>query len=230
MTPDFSLQLKMIETRLNIQPRISGVFITHAHVGHYMGLLEFGLEIMNTKNIPIYVMPKMKIFLEENAPFTQLIELNNIKLKIIEENITFDLNKNISIRPFEVPHRNEYSETVGFEIKSKNISLVYISDIDAWDQWDMDINDLIRSNDIVLLDGTFYNDAELLGRNMQAVPHPFIQDSLQQISLLEKEDRKKVYFTHLNHTNPVIKISSLERKEIIKMGCHVAEDGMVFTL
>ena len=230
ITPDFSYQLRMIETILNKKPNISGIFITHAHMGHYMGLMELGLEVLNTQKIPVYVMAKMKSFLEENAPFTQLIELNNIQLQKLAEDASIQLNRNLSITPFLVPHRNEFSETVGFKIQSVNKSILYIPDIDSWDTWDLDINNLICRNDILLLDGTFFNNEELLDRNLQNVPHPFLKESMQKISLLDDVDRDKVYFTHLNHSNPVIQKSSLERSEIINQGCHVAEDGMLFAL
>ena len=230
ITPDFAYQLNMIETRLNRQPHICGIFISHAHMGHYIGLMELGLEVMNTNLIPVYVMPKMKSFLQENAPFTQLINLKNIKLRQMTENVLIQLNDSINITPFEVPHRNEYSETIGFRIKSSDRSILYISDIDSWDTWDVDINDMIRSNDLLFLDGTFFSDIELPIRNMQDVPHPYIKESLQKFSLLEEVDRDKVYFTHLNHSNPVIKQSSVERLTTINQGCHIAEDGMVFSL
>jgi pyrroloquinoline quinone biosynthesis protein B len=220
----------MIETLLNKKANICGIFITHAHMGHYMGLMELGLEVLNTQKMPVYVMAKMKSFLEENAPFTQLVEQNNIQLQKMEEDASIKLNKNINITPFLVPHRNEFSETVGFNIQSVNKSILYIPDIDSWDTWDLDINDLIRRNDILLLDGTFYNNEELPGRNLQDVPHPFIKESLQKFSLLEEVDRDKVYFTHLNHSNPVIQISSLERSMVYEKGCHIAEDGMLFAL
>ena len=107
-----------------------------------------------------------------------MIKLNNIKLHVIEENVAVHLNENISITPFQVPHRNEFSETVGFLIQSPDKSLLYIPDIDSWNQWDEDINELIRNNDILLLDGTFFSNSELSGRNVRDVPHPFIQNSL----------------------------------------------------
>ena len=86
ITPDFKYQLQLIERHINEKPRISGICITHAHLGHYMGLLELGLEVMNTNDIPVYVMPRMKSFLENNAPFTQLLELNNIRLLALQDN------------------------------------------------------------------------------------------------------------------------------------------------
>ena len=87
MTPDFSYQFRMLETTLNGYPNISGIFISHAHMGHYIGLLDLGLEVMNANQIPVYVMEKMKSFLEDNAPFKQLVELNNIVLKQMEKNM-----------------------------------------------------------------------------------------------------------------------------------------------
>jgi len=230
ITPDFSLQLNMIQNQSSNTMEIAGIFITHAHIGHYTGLLELGLEVMHTRNIPVYVMPKMKYFLEENAPFTQLIELHNIELVEIKADIALPLNDSISVTPFLVPHRNELSETVGFRIESENTSLIYISDIDSWDDWDVDINHIIRSNDILLLDGTFFSSDELENRNMHEIPHPFIKDSLDRFSLLDRVDRGKVYFTHFNHTNPVIKGSGKELLEVEKHGCQLAKDGMTFLI
>ena len=230
ITSDFSYQLRMIETELNGAPRISGIFISHAHMGHYMGLMELGLEVMNTHAIPVYVMGKMKSFLEENAPFTQLIKLNNIKLELIEESAAVQLNEKISIMPFLVPHRNEFSETVGYSIQSARKKVLYISDIDAWNDWEMDINKMIKKHDIAFLDGTFYDKNELKSRNIKDVPHPSIKESIKRFSPLVSIDRKKVNFTHLNHTNKVLRQNSDERNEITSLGFQIASDGMVCSM
>ena len=230
ITPDFRYQLKMIDTKLNGMPHISGIFISHAHMGHYMGLIELGLEVMNTHAIPVYVMGKMKSFLEENAPFTQLIKLNNIKLELIEESAAVQLNENISITPFLVPHRNEFSETVGYSIQSARKKVLYIPDIDAWDDWEVDINKMIKKHDIAFLDGTFYDKTELNRRNIEDVPHPSIKESIKRFSSLVAIDRKKVNFTHLNHTNKVLRQNSEEKNEIIAQGFQVASDGMVYSM
>ena len=229
ITPDFKQQMKMLEeySPAHRIPAIAGIFITHAHMGHYMGLIELGLEVMNTHAIPVYVMGKMKSFLEENAPFTQLIKLNNIKLELIEESAAVQLNENISITPFLVPHRNEFSETVGYSIQSAQKKVLYISDIDAWNDWEMDINKMIKKHDIAFLDGTFYDKTELNRRNIEDVPHPSIKESIKRFSPLGAIDRKKVNFTHLNHTNKVLRQNSKERNAIIAQGFQVASDGMV---
>jgi pyrroloquinoline quinone biosynthesis protein B len=230
ITPDFKYQLQLIEHHINEKPRISGICITHAHLGHYMGLLDLGLEVMNTNEIPVYVMPKMKSFLENNAPFTQLLELNNIHLFIIQENYPIDIFKDVKIIPFRVPHRNEYSETVGYRIQTSRHSVLYIPDIDSWDGWDTDINELIKESDIALLDGTFYDKTELKNRDVSAIPHPSIRESINFFSALDKMDRKKVNFTHLNHTNNVLREGSKERKDVIQQGFQIAYDGMAITI
>ena len=202
VTPDLFNQLQLLRDHgklINGFESISGVFITHAHIGHYTGLLEFGLEVMDLKNIPVYVMPKMKQFLEKNAPFSQLVINNNIILHELKENIPFNLGNNISIVPFQVPHRNELSETVGFTI-------------------------------IAILDGTFYEKKELRNRNIKYIPHPTIQESMNLFSTLEKMQRRKVYFTHLNHTNNVLRIGSDERNNVLDQGYKIAEEGMIFEI
>ena len=127
-----------------------------------------------------------------------------------------------------MPHRNEFSETVGYKVNLDNNTLIYIPDIDSWEKWDGNMIDLVKNNDVAILEGTFYDGNELEDRKIEDIPHPCIKDSLKIFSLLEVVDRKKVYFTHLNHTNPVIQSSSSERLELLSHGYNVAEDGMVF--
>ena len=230
ITPDLKYQLQMIESEINSCPHISGICITHAHFGHYMGLLELGLEVMNTYATPVYVMPKMKSFLESNAPFTQLLELNNISLLSIKENHLIEMGNNVSIIPIQVPHRNEFSETVGYKIQSSNKSVLYIPDIDSWHEWDIDINEMVKENDLSLLDGTFYDKTELNNRDIRDIPHPSIKESIKQLSSLDDIDKNKVNFTHLNHTNNVLRIDSDERKELIDQGFKIASDGMLISI
>jgi len=44
--------------------KLEGVFLTHAHIGHYAGLMFFGHEAMGASNIPVYAMPKMTSYLK----------------------------------------------------------------------------------------------------------------------------------------------------------------------
>ena len=129
-----------------------------------------------------------------------------------------------------MPHRNEYSETVGYRIRSNHRSILYIPDIDSWDGCDLDFNKLIKENDIAFLDGTFYDKTELAHRDVGTIPHPSIRESIKYFSTLDKMDRKKVYFTHMNHTNNVLQDSSVEFANVIKYGFQIASDGMTVSI
>ena len=229
ITPDFRDQIQIINDKVNrIIP--DGIFITHAHSGHYTGLLELGREVMNTMNLPVYVMPKMKLFLERNDPWKQLIKQGNINLIQMEVGLKISLNRELSIYPFLVPHRSEISETIGFKIKGENASIIYIPDIDSWEEWEIDIDKLIEDNDILFIDGTFYHEEELEGRDINEIPHPRIKDSMRILEGLDSSNRSKVYFTHLNHTNNALRDYTYEYKNIIDNGFMIATEGLKFQL
>tara|TARA_B100001750_G_C15520800_1_gene611355 strand:+ start:2956 stop:3882 length:927 start_codon:yes stop_codon:yes gene_type:complete len=204
LTPDFKHQLKLLNFVSGNYDPLDGAFISHAHVGHYTGLINFGKEIMFTSSIDINVMPRMKLFLENNAPWDQIVENKNILLKEMSADSIIVLNENISIKPILVPHRDEYSETVGFVIYGPFKKVLFIPDIDKWSKWDQDICELIQNVDLAFLDGTFFNNGELPNRDMADIPHPFITESIELFSKLSHVDRGKIYFIHFNHTNPVL--------------------------
>lgn len=192
-TPDITEQLHQLQASLKNKNQFlpTGVFLTHAHIGHYTGLIYLGREAINAKAIPVYVMPKMKIFIESNAPWNQLISLNNIELKLLQNDSMITLNKHFKVMPVKVPHRDEFSETVGFIIQSQTKKVLFIPDIDKWEKWNRSITDLIKTVDITFIDGTFYKDGELPGRNINEVPHPFVEESIKKFSTLSNPDKRK---------------------------------------
>ena len=223
-TPDFAKQYHIITKEHNA--RLAGIFLTHAHIGHYTGLMHLGREVMGSKNIVVYAMPKMKLFLENNEPWKQLVSLKNIHIIKIEDKKEIILSKNLLIEPFKVPHRDEFSETVGYNIIGPKESLLYIPDIDKWDKWEHDILFWIESTSYALLDGTFYYDGEIPNRNMSEIPHPFIMESMNYFETLLERNQNKIFFIHLNHTNPAIRENSAASRSIIKNGFNVARKGM----
>ena len=195
----------------------------------YSGLLKLGLEGLNIKDVPVYVMPKMKNFLIENNLFSQLIN-NNIILKEIKNNLFINLNSQIKIAPFFVPHRNELSETVGYKIITENQSVVYIPDIDSWHEWNVNPIDLVKDNDIVLIDGTFFSKKEVYHRDINEIPHPSISESMKLFKKMDNKDKSKIYFTHLNHTNNALDNSTKEYQKIITSGYNILNDKQLFNL
>ena len=225
-TPDFKDQLNILQQDHSVN--LDGIFLTHAHMGHYTGLMNLGREAMGTKEVPVYAMPRMKSYLETNGPWSQLVSLKNILLRPIENKKFVVLPNEMTVMPLLVPHRDEFSETVGYVIKGKNKSALFIPDIDKWNKWEMDVDALIKSVDIAILDGTFYKNGEIPGRDMSLIPHPFMEESMKRFEGLSKEDKTKIHFIHFNHTNPVLQEESSAKKEVIANGFRIAEEGMIF--
>ena len=224
-TPNIKEQLQTLKQKTGTE-KLDGVLLTHAHMGHYTGLMHFGREVMGTDNLPVFAMPKMKMFLEENGPWSQLVKLENINIKALKSDSTFSLNERISITPFLVPHRDEFSETVGYEILINKKTLIFIPDIDKWEKWETNISELIQKVDYAFLDATFYKNGELK-RDMSEIPHPFVEESMELFSTLSDADKQKVHFIHFNHTNPLLQESSDAQKEVVKKGFNVAKEGQI---
>lgn len=227
-SPDLAKQLSFMKDK--ISENLKGIFLTHAHIGHYSGLMYLGRESFNSENIPVYAMPRMKKFLETNGPWDQLVSLNNIKINSIINESEIVVEKGLIVKPIEVPHRDEYSETVGYFIKGPNKSAIYIPDIDKWYKWDKSIVDLISSVDYAFIDATFYDEKEINYRDISEIPHPFVIESMKLFEGISKEEKSKIYFIHLNHTNPLLDSSSSEYKDLISKGYNVAQEGLVLKL
>ena len=228
-SPDITKQYQMLKS-LSLNGSLGGIVLTHAHIGHYSGLLFFGKESLGARKINVYSMPKMSFFLKNNGPWSQLIQDKNIIINQLKNNTIQTLSKYISIKPIIVPHRDEFSETVGYLIKGVLKSALFLPDIDKWEKWDKKIEDFIKNVDYAFIDGTFYNGKEIPHRNINEIPHPFVIETLERLKNLKKKHKKKVYFIHLNHTNPLLKPNNEITKEIIKRGYNIARTGMKFDL
>ena len=227
-TPDIVPQLGEILERSGSKKY--SVFLTHAHMGHYTGLAHFGREAANTSKVPVYAMPRMLEFLAKNGPWNQLLKLQNITLNGLEEGVPRTLKNGLVVEPFLVPHRDEFSETVGYYIKRKGGKVaLYIPDIDKWEEWEENIIAVIPRVDYAFIDGTFFADGEV-PRPMSEVPHPFISESAKLFSYLPRKEREKIYFIHLNHSNPARNAEFEGRKALEAEGLHFAEFGQEFSL
>lgn len=230
-TPDFKDQLFIMENSLqNEKISLGGILLTHAHMGHYTGLMHLGREAMGAKKVPVYTMPRMKNYLENNGPWSQLVTLKNVELQALRSDSTIVLNTNIKVTPILVPHRDEFSETVGFLIETTKKKALFIPDIDKWHLWETDILALIKTVDVAYLDGTFFQNGEIPGRDMSQIPHPFMEESMTLFESLDAMDKAKVRFIHFNHTNPVLQAGSEARKVVFKEGFEIAEEGSIFEM
>jgi pyrroloquinoline quinone biosynthesis protein B len=221
-TPNFTYQLQVIKDNTPKFEKLSGIFLTHAHIGHYTGLMYLGREAMGAKNTIVYAMPRMLDLLKTNQPWKQLATLQNIKLVLLKKDSSVILNERLKITPIQVPHRDELSETVGYIINGPNKKLLFIPDINKWQVWKRDIKEYIRKVDYAFLDGSFFTEGEIKNRPMSEIPHPFVTESMVLFKDLPISDKRKIYFIHFNHTNPLLIDGGKAQKQVKQKGFNMA--------
>lgn len=230
-TPAFTEQWRRLQAAANVKDKHApdGIFLTHAHIGHYTGLMQLGREVMGANKAPVWAMPRMETFLRENGPWSQLVALQNIDIQGLHADSSIQLTPAIRITPFLVPHRDEFSETVGYRIETARKKLLFIPDIDKWEKWPRDIVEEVRAVDYALLDATFFQDGELRGRGMSEVPHPFIAETMQHFAEEPQAEKHKVMFIHFNHTNPML-WDQKAREAVQTAGFSIAGEDVVIPL
>jgi len=216
-TPDFPAQLRKLD---EIAPGpLPGILLTHAHIGHYLGLAHLGREVLGARGVAVFAMPRMREFIEHNGPWDQLVRLGNISIQPLEDGRQVRLNERLTVTPLRVPHRDEYSETVGFIVRGPARAILWLPDIDKWERWSTPIESVIAQVDVAYLDGTFFSIDELPGRNMSEIPHPLIVESMARFASLTEKERAKIRFVHLNQSNPALRDQGVVR------GFAVAAEG-----
>lgn len=228
-TPDFPRQLQATKESLP-GVELSGIFLTHAHIGHYTGLMYLGHEAMGANEIPVYAMPRMDAYLRNNGPWSQLVNFENISLKSLRADSLIAISDSLFVKPLLVPHRDEYSETVGYMIYGPSKKAIFLPDIDKWEKWDRDIKEIISEVDYAFLDASFYANGEIPGRDMSQIPHPFVEESMDFFKDLFKVDKSKIHFIHFNHTNPLLQPDSEQSQAVLKAGYKIARTGMRFEM
>jgi pyrroloquinoline quinone biosynthesis protein B len=218
-TPDFPSQLRTLDEIS--RGAIPSILLTHAHIGHYVGLAHLGREVLGARGARVYAMPRMKEFLEKNGPWDQLVRLGNIAIETLEEGVVTRLGTRLTVTPLRVPHRDEYSETVAFIVRGPDRSLLWLPDIDKWEKWNRTLEAVLHSVDVAYVDGTFFDERELPGRDLSEIPHPTISETMRRLEALPAAGRAKVRFIHLNQSNPALRDPAIVRRR----GFAVAVEG-----
>ena len=226
-TRDLGRQLRFIGN-----PSVDHLFLTHAHLGHVDGLGLFGRETMSARNIQLHCSPSMQSLVETTPAWNQLLKQNVFQFASFPR-IEID---DVAVEFHQVPHRDELSDTHAIVVRGENKSILFLSDHDTWKETlDAHGRKTIReflaklNVDIALLDGTFWSGDELQGRDMNVVPHPTVEESLQQLGMKLKEDPQIVFF-HLNHTNPLHNMDSEEYRTLTALGWDVGFETQQFIL
>jgi pyrroloquinoline quinone biosynthesis protein B len=223
-SPDIKRQIDMLKANAkslffsSIFP-VLGIFLTHAHFGHVSGLWYLGRESMNAHKVTAYGSEKMSAFLMKHHPFSHLIEDQNIVPYIMKPRVKYPI-EDFKIECFNVPHRGKYTDTVGYFITS-NLRIVYLPDTDFWNEESII---MIEKADIAILDGTFYSRNEIA--DIDKIPHPPVDETIELLKSIDTE----IYFTHFNHTNPILNEASEERKKATENDFKIAFDGLIIDI
>lgn len=205
---------------------MSAVWLSHAHIGHYTGLMYFGREAMATRGLPVYAGERMHAALLSGPPWQQLIDLKNIELRPLRTGLAVSASPQVTITPLTVPHRNEYSETYGFVVTGPRHKALFIPDIDSWSGAAFSITELAADMDYCFIDATFFSGDELPGRDLREIPHPLVKDSMHLLQSVSDAGLCKIHFIHLNHSNPLLDTQSAAHSELTARGFAVAWEGM----
>jgi pyrroloquinoline quinone biosynthesis protein B len=181
---------------------VDGILLTHAHLGHYTGLMYLGREALGADGIPVYATPRLARFLRENGPWSQLVALGQIVLHEVEPGRPVRLSPGLTATAVRVPHRDELSDTVAWRVRGPSRSLLYLPDIDKWEKWDRPVEEEVGAVDLAFLDGTFADAGEIPGRSLAEIPHPLVSETA--VRLRPKGLAARVFLIHLNHTNRLL--------------------------
>jgi pyrroloquinoline quinone biosynthesis protein B len=237
-SPDLPAQLDMLADVRSASPGkvdrrpIDGVLLTHAHMGHYLGLAWLGYEAVAAEQVDVWASPSMATFLSTHAPWEQLVRRRDIVVHEASEGrtIVLDATADIEAMPLAVPHRAEYTDTFGWRITGPRATVLYVPDTDPWAKWTRPLDDVLDDVDLLLIDGTFHSASELPGRDVAEIGHPLIVDTMDRLQAKVDAGELEVWFVHLNHSNPVLDPAAPERRELERRGFRVADVGDEFPL
>lgn len=234
-TPDITRQIDLIEEpafrrRAAERRPFDGIFLTHAHIGHYAGLTLLGNEGLGIRDTPVYCTEAMAAFLAGNQPWRFLIDQGRIVPTPLALDRWHRLDEHLEVQLWSVPHRDEFADTVGFVFRGPERSLLFLPDINSWSAWERDVAEAVASVDVAMLDASFWSMDELPGRSIDDLPHPLISQTMDALQGVVDRGEAEVVLTHLNNSNPALDDGGPEQAEIARRGFTLAREGMRFAL
>ncbi|MGI9586307.1 MAG: MBL fold metallo-hydrolase [Acidimicrobiia bacterium] len=221
-SPDIRSQARLLPTRGPDDQPVDAVFVTHAHMGHYAGLLHFGKEAAATSNIPLFAPDSVVTFLEANEPWATLFNDGHLESFPLDHGTA--TVEDIEVQAIPVPHRPDFSSTCAFTVSVQGDPwILYVPDIDSWDLWPEASTELAR-HPVCLIDATFSDQAELPRRDFSDFPHPLVWDTINRFAEIATTTR--LILTHINHSNALGDPDSAIALQAKSRGFEVAVDGM----
>jgi pyrroloquinoline quinone biosynthesis protein B len=230
---------------------IAGVLLTSADVDSVAGLLH----LREFQPLHIYATPSVRrIVLEENRIFHVLERANP---PAIWQDVPLDTwfpleqvnssSEESSIRCRMVPLGSAYPDyvsaglrrslppgeaVVGLVLAQENKQIFYAPALpggsEEWKGW-------VQSSDLCLLDGTFWDENELISagvgsKTAREIGHVPLSGAGGLLEEFDPAKRGRRVLIHINNTNPILDEESAEHREVQDAGWEIAYDGMEFQL
>lgn len=197
------------------------VLITHAHTGHYAGLWQLDRSVMNASGVRVAGPPRTIELLAANEPWAMMQREGFVRFEPLELDIAHALLPDVRVTLLPVPHRAEWrTDTAAVRVEGPHASVLYLPDIDQWQEWSLDVREVVESVDAAFLDGTFWQRPLHAG-----VPHPPVLETMERLADPVERGRARVSFIHLNHSNPIVDPESDEAVEVRRRGFSVGHEG-----
>lgn len=202
------------------------IIITHAHTGHYVGLWQLDRSVIAADSVTVLAPRLTAALLGSQEPWNTMTAEGFIDVHELGWRSPKRVTRTVTVEAIEVPHRTEWpTDTACLKITGPNRSLLYLPDIDSWTAWEQLYAEVIGAVDVAIIDGCFWEAPP-----RPDVPHPPIVDSLERLVPVVKSCGTQIYFTHLNHNNPVVDPESEQARLVRSCGFGVAMEGMRFEL
>jgi pyrroloquinoline quinone biosynthesis protein B len=223
---------------------VEGIVLTDAELDHTLGIVL----MRESQSLQLYLTHAVKSILELDTrllPVTRSfagVRVTEVKLgERTELHYRDGESSGIRVKPISVPagpprfaSTSEEGHTVGLLIEDATTGGI-CAYLPGCGDLSQALLDQLGQTDLVLFDGTFWRDDELVelgisdrrARDMDHMPVSGPDGSLVRLTGISRPQK---LYTHINNTNPMLLEDSPERAAVDQAGLTVGSDGMRFTI
>jgi pyrroloquinoline quinone biosynthesis protein B len=223
---------------------IEGIVTTDAELDHTVGIVL----LREARQLQLYATSAVRSILQRE---TRLLPVTEAFAEVLVTEMPLQSplplryrdgqNSGIRVEAFTVPagpprfapHAGA-GHTVGLTLHDEATAgtCAFVPGCGALDQ---SLLDRFEATDLLLFDGTFWSDDELIalgigGRSATEMDHLPVSGAGGSLSQLTELTRPAKVYTHINNTNPMLLEASAEREIVERAGLQVGSDGMSFTI
>jgi pyrroloquinoline quinone biosynthesis protein B len=223
---------------------VEGIVVTDAELDHTLGIVL----LREARHLRLYATQAVRTILEHDSrilPMTQAFARVELTDLVPEQPLQLQYrdeeNSGIRVQAFRVaagPPRFARQEadghTVGLLLEDAGTG-GRCAFVPGCGHLDDALLARLAETDLVLFDGTFWTDDELISfgigdRRAREMDHQPVSGKDGTLARLSRLERPRKVYTHINNTNPMLLEGSSQRETVERAGIEVGADGMSFTI